>query len=162
MNWLHSGEKKEVGLKRESQCGWCFFFWLSVTLLLSLKLEFIFYKLEWNVFVFQVIISILLGDRLHLMKWAHQSVCCANEAALAGWLAGWRAGSLALTFCCKAPAEVTGSQQRAPLHKRVVSAVVERSQDNGAKRWPGPLVTCQLVSKTHKSWRARGSTIGRA
>lgn len=76
--------------------------------------------------------------------------------ALAAWLAGW----LAPTFCCKAPAEVTGSQQRAPLHKRVVSAVVESGQDNGAERWPGPLVTCQLVSKTHKSRRAPESTIG--
>lgn len=46
----------------------CLVPWLSVTLLLSLKLEFIFYKLEWNVFVFQVIFSILLGGRLHLMK----------------------------------------------------------------------------------------------
>lgn len=62
--------------------------WLSVTRLLSLKLEFIFYKPEWNVFVFQVIISILLGCRLRLMKWAHQTVLCTNEAVWAGWLAG--------------------------------------------------------------------------
>lgn len=61
--------------------------WMSVILLLSLKLEFIFYKPEWNVFVFQVIISILLGCRLRLMKWAHQTVLCANEAVQAGWLA---------------------------------------------------------------------------
>lgn len=46
----------------------CLVPWLSVTLLLSLKLEFIFYKPEWNVFVFQVIFRILLGGRLHLMK----------------------------------------------------------------------------------------------
>lgn len=98
------------------------FFWLvpwrSVTLLLSLKLEFIFYKLEWNVFVFQVIISILLGCCLGWWN-KHIKRCAAltKRCGLAGWLAP--------AFCCKAPAEVTGWQQRAPRHKRVVSAAVE-------------------------------------
>lgn len=60
--------------------------WLPVTRLLSLKLEFIFYKLKWNVFVFQAIISILLSSHLWLMKRAHQTAFHANEAAQAAWL----------------------------------------------------------------------------
>lgn len=60
--------------------------WLPVTRLLSLKLEFIFYKLKWNVFVFQVIISILLSSHLWLMKRSHQTMFHANEGARAAWL----------------------------------------------------------------------------
>lgn len=114
--------------------------WLSVTLLLSLKLEFIFYKLEWNVFVFQVIISILLGCRLWLMKWAHQTARCTNEATRAGWLLPfavrhllkWQAGN------------------KGPLATRESSVLLWSGQDNRAERWPGLLATCQLVSTTHE------------
>lgn len=66
MNWIHLGIGGGGEKKRQGVLWLAVFFqlvpWLSVTLLLSLKLEFIFYKLEWNVFVFQVIISILLGS----------------------------------------------------------------------------------------------------
>lgn len=125
--------------------------WLSVTLLLSLKLEFIFYKLEWNVFVFQVIISILLGCRLRLMKWAHQTVRCTNEAVRAGWLVPfavrhllkWQAGN------------------KGPLATRESSVLLWSGQDNRAERWPGLLATCQLVSTTHRGNRAQRSMGGR-
>lgn len=85
----------------------------------------------------------------------HIKGCAAltKQCELAGWLAP--------AFCCKAPAEVTGWQQRATLHKRVVSAVVESGQDNRAERWPGLLATCQLVSATHRTKRAQRSTKGR-
>lgn len=77
-------------IKAVKWCGWRSSFrlvpWLPVTRLLSLKLEFIFYKLKWNVFVFQAIISILLSSHLRLMKRAHQTLFHANEAAQAGWL----------------------------------------------------------------------------
>lgn len=124
--------------------------WLSVTLLLSLKLEFIFYKLEWNVFVFQVIISILLGCRLRLMKWAHQTVRCTNEAVRAGWLVPfavrhllkWQAGN------------------KGPLATRESSVLLWSGQDNRAERWPGLLATCQLVSTTHRGNRAQRSMRG--
>lgn len=105
--------------KRVEWLAVCFWLvpWLSVTLLLSLKLEFIFYKPEWNVFVFQVIISILLAA---VSGWwdKHIKHCAAltKRCGLAGWL---------LPFYCKAPAEVTGWQQRAPRHKRAVSGPME-------------------------------------
>lgn len=131
----------------------CLVPWLPVTLLLSLKLEFIFYKLEWNVFVFQVIISILLVA-VSIWRNEHIKGCAAltKRCELAGWLDP--------AFCCKAPAEVTGCQQRAPLHKRAVSAVVDSGQDNRTERWPGLLATCQLVSTTHWSRIAQRSTKG--
>lgn len=64
-----------------------------------------------------------------------------KQCELAGWLAP--------AFCCKAPAEVGSWQQRAPVHKRVVSDVVDSGPDNRAERWPGLLVMCQPMSTTH-------------
>ena len=78
--------------KKEKRVEWlavCFWLvpWLSVTLLLSLKLEFIFYKPEWNVFDFQVIISILLAA---VSGWWDKHIkrraALTKRCLLAGWL----------------------------------------------------------------------------
>ena len=72
-----------------------------------------------------------------------------KQCELAGWLAP--------AFCCKAPAEVRSWQQKAPVHKRVVSDVVDSGPDNGAERWPGLLVMCQPMSTTHtEAWEHIG------
>lgn len=138
--------------KKERGVGWLTVFfwlvpWLSVTLLLSLKLEFIFYKLEWNVFVFQVIISILLGCRLRLMKWAHQTVRCTNEAVRAGWLVPfavrhllkWQAGN------------------KGPLATRESSVLLWSGQDNRAERWPGLLPRASSCRQHTEATEHRGA-----
>lgn len=115
--------------------------WLFVTLLLSLKLEFIFYKSEGYVFVFQVIISILLGCHLRSMKWAHQTAFYANEVLWVGWLRLFTARHL-LNW-------QTGNKE-IPLHKRAVSAAVEWFGQYRTERWPGLLATCRFVSNTQQ------------
>lgn len=122
MNWFHLGKEGWWEKKREGYCGWWSFFdWYHGCLSLffyhgnrslsftSLSGMFLFFK--W----------LLASSLAAVSSWWNEHIkrCAAltKRCGLAGWLAP--------AFCCKAPAEVTGWQQRAPRHKRAVSAAVE-------------------------------------
>lgn len=170
MNWLYSGRKR--GGWEWQRAGvadggfFCLEPWLSVTLLLSLKLEFIFYKLEWNVFVFQVIISILLGGRLHLMKWAHQSVRRANEAVCAGclaaWLAAWLAGSyLLLQSTCWSDRLATkgpSAQESCQCYRRQWAGQWSREVAWAISHVP---TRVQNAQKPERAWAHNRGSVGR-